>query len=353
MPGRRTRRLWAIDSTGPAVAKYGRACFYESFLPDSLASLALSLDAPTAGAIAKAESEVRDLQATSRRARESLGTFLLRAEGLDGVRAELNAAVAAERFDVEHCLAIHGRLVGGDSAGRVRTGQTWVGGDPIAPSGAEFVPPPPEHVDELLADLCVAVNDDRLSPLVQAALVVAQLETVRPFDDGNSRLARALAHVILRRRRLAPDFPPLLGVVLDREHDAYVAGLTDFRADHVGAWVAWFAGAALEGARLARATLAQVDAIMDAWRAKLAAGAAPRADAAAWALIDLLPAHLTITGPVAVNALGRAKAAVYQAIDQLEAAGVLTPVSASVRNRVWAAAGLREVLAGFSEPLQE
>ena len=39
-------------------------------------------------------------------------------------------------------------------------------------------------------------------------------------------------------------------------------------------------------------------------------------------LIDVLPAHPMITAPVAVAATGRAKAAVHQAIDQLQTAGV-------------------------------
>ncbi len=73
----------------------------------------------------------------------------------------------------------------------------------------------------------------------------------------------------------------------------------------------------------------------------------PRADAAAWAIIDVLPAYPLITAPVAAAATGRAKAAVYQALEQLQAAGVLTPASAARRNQVWEAAGLVELLAGL------
>jgi hypothetical protein len=77
-------------------------------------------------------------------------------------------------------------------AGRIRTVLTWIGGNDWNPCGADFVPPPPEEVHALLDDLCEAVNRDTLQPLVQAALVHAQFETIHPFDDGNGRTGRAL-----------------------------------------------------------------------------------------------------------------------------------------------------------------
>ena len=43
-----------------------------------------------------------------------------------------------------------------------------------------FVPPPPEHLASLLADLCDAVMDDSLPPLVQAAVIHASLKRSPP-----------------------------------------------------------------------------------------------------------------------------------------------------------------------------
>ena len=69
--------------------------------------------------------------------------------------------------------------------------------------------------------------------------------------------------------------------------------------------------------------------------------------AAAWAVIDVLPAHPIITAPVAAAATGKSKPTVYQALDQLEGAGVLEPLSRSQRNRSWEAAGLLALLEGL------
>ena len=66
----------------------------------------------------------------------------------------------------------------------------------------------------------------------------------------------------------------------------------------------------------------------------------PRADAAAWSLIDVLPAHPVITVPVGVAATGRTKPAVTNSVDQLVVAGVLTRLGESRRNRAWEAMGL-------------
>lgn len=74
------------------------------------------------------------------------------------------------------------------------------------------------------------------------------------------------------------------------------------------------------------------------------AEAVPREGATAWAVIDVLPAHPITTGPVATAATARSKGAVYEALTQLQDAGVLIPLSESPRNQSWEAAGLLELL---------
>ena len=54
-----------------------------------------------------------------------------------------------------------------------------------------------------------------------------------------------------------------------------------------------------------------------------------------------------LSAPVAVAATGRAKAAVYQAVGQLQEVGVLLPLSESRRNQTWEAAGLLDLIAAL------
>lgn len=392
MPGRLVSRIWQYDPTVDAPARYRRACAYEAHVPDELAALDLRLDGTLAGLVSEAEQALRELNDAGGAALDPLARLLLRTESIAsskvegmqlGVRELARAEARAEsglapaptalevlanidamvlavdeaaevaRFGTAEILAIHRRLLEHAPhrhiAGRFRTAQNWIGGNDYNPCGADFVPPPPEELDRLLADLCAAVADDLLSPLVQAALVHAQFETIHPFDDGNGRTGRALVHVVLRRRGMVPRFLPPISVVFAGARDRYIAALTRFReADEAGvaAWIGHFAAATLRAARLARAYLAAVRALQERWRERLRAQShVPRADAAAWGLIDLLPAHPMISAPVAAAASGRAKSRVYEAIEQLAAAGVLLPLASGRRNRWWEADGLLDLIA--------
>ena len=388
MPGRLIQLTWSHDPTIYAPSKYKRACGYEAFLPAPITAMPLSLEASVAGLVSEAEHAIRDLNDKPRPALAPMARLLLRTEAIASSKVEgmqlgarelaraearvesgqkasavaieilanIDAMVLAveeastrDRFGVSEIVAIHQRLMeraeNRGVAGKTRTRQNWLGGNDYNPCGADFVPPPPEHVRALLDDLCAAINDDRLPPVVQAALVHAQFETIHPFDDGNGRTGRALIHVVLRRRRVAPEYLPPVSVVLAAAKERYIEGLTTFRGDNVSAWVEHFAAAAARAARLARVYVGAVEALMEDWRTRLSASrSAPRAGAAAWAIIDVLPAHPMITAPVAVAATGRAKAAVYQAIEQLQEAGVLVSLSESRRNRAWDAVGLLDII---------
>jgi Fic family protein len=393
VPGHRVSLVWQHDPTLYAPPRYRRACRYESFIPDPLSALDLSLPAEVAGLASEAEAAIRRLNDVARPALAPLARLLLRTESIasskveglhmgarelaraearmeaggraaplamelmaniDAMELAVHEAASVERFTAEDIRAIHRRLMekapNARIAGRIRTAQNWIGGNDYNPCGADFVPPPPEHVPALLDDLCDAIDDDVLPPIVQAALVHAQFETIHPFDDGNGRTGRALIHVVLRRRDAAPAYVPPVSVVLAEGRDRYIEGLTRFREDGMVRWIDQFAGAAARAAELATAYLRAVEALKARWRERLAAlEDAPRADAAAWAVIDVLPAHPMITAPVAAVAAGRSKPPIYQAFAQLQAAGVLVPLSQSARNRSWEAEGLLDLLAGLEE----
>ncbi len=359
-------------------------------IPDRLADLSLTLDGAAAGIVSDAEGAIRELNAHRSDALAALARLLLRTESLsssrmeglsvgaralaraelraeagmrvgptarevlsniDAMQAAMDAASADCPFTETDIAGIHERVMASAPnshvAGRVRTLQNWIGGNDYNPCGADFVPPPPEEVGPLLADLTDAVNREDLPPLVQAALVHAQFETIHPFEDGNGRTGRALVQVVLRRRGIAPSYVPPISVMLAAERDAYIDGLGEFRLGEPMRWVARFAVACARAATLAARYLDAVGDLQTEWRRLLAAAANPRSDAAAWMLIEALPAHPVISTAGVVAVTGRTKAAVHGAVAQLVDAGVLIPVSTSKRNRLWEASGLLHLVEGL------
>ena len=390
MIGRRIQLTWQHDPTVYAPPKYRRACRYEAFVPVPLAEQEqVRLGVDVAGVVSEAEAAIRELNTNARPALAPLARLLLRTESIasskvegmqlgirelaraeariesggkagptaleilaniDAMELAIHEAATVDRFSTTEIQAIHRRLLekapNAHVAGRIRTVQNWIGGNDYNPCGADFVPPPPEYVAALLTDLCEATNDDLLPPLVQAALVHAQFETIHPFDDGNGRTGRALIHVVLRRRGIAPAYVPPISVALSRARDRYISGLTDYREGRAEAWIEYFAGIAASAAHLASDYLEAVHALTARWRTQLAeAPRSPRSDAAAWAIIDILPAHPMISAPVAAAATGRSKPQIYQGLRELEKAGRLEPLSLGERNRSWEAVGLLDLLA--------
>ena len=382
-----TRKIWPSRGDPGIPIRHRTACEYFTFTPEPLAGLKPHVSVELASLLSEAQAAVQRLNSNAQPALTPLARLLLRTESIasskvEGLqvgtralaRAEANAeagqTVAASaveilaninamelavtdaaqpgEFTLADVRAIHRSLMRNsarpDIAGQIRTEQNWIGGNDWNPCGADYVPPPSEELPALLGDLCGAINDDALPPLMQAGLVHAQFESLHPFADGNGRTGRALIQVILRRRGLAPDYVPPISVVLAKRRARYIEGLVSFRGPDVHPWLETFVSAALEAAALALGYLEAVRRLQETWRERLAAGPNPRKGATAWALIDELPGLPLVTTPVATARLNRAKSSVQQAIEELAGVGVLVPTRNTKRNRVWEAAGLLDLI---------
>ena len=389
MRGRLISRTWKHDPTLYVPPRYRRACRYEPFIPRPLADESFDLSIEAVSAVSEAERIVAELHSSAGPELAALARLLLRTESIasskvEGMQADVRQlaraearrragrsigqqaaeiianidamelaveqAASAEHLSPEDLRSIHKALLArGPSwrdAGRVRDTQNWIGGNDYNPCGADYVPPPPEEVASLLDDLCDFCNTDDLPPLLQAAIAHAQFETIHPFDDGNGRTGRALVQVLLRRRGLAPSFVPPISVALwqPQRRETYIKGLVLFREDRVAEWIAIFAEATARAAQLAQRYRELVADLREFWRARLRVASNPRSDAAAWAIIDALPAHPVVTVTMAVESTGRTPPAVNNGMAQLERAGVLTPLGESRRNRSWEPEGLLDLI---------
>jgi Fic family protein len=363
--GRRARRL-------------GR---YRAYLPGEIGVLDWTLDGATAEALAEAERRCRDIEAQSEAVGlDTVARQLLRSEAVASSKIEglilshrrLAKAAAApagdvtaqsvlgnvaaleaaydfartdEPFSVGAWRTVHRRLFEGTVderlGGVVRTRQNWIGGDASSPINAEFVPPPEDDVERLLADLAEFCNRVDLPPVLQAAVAHAQYETIHPFMDGNGRAGRALIGMVFIRRGTADRVLPPISLVLAGDADAYVRGLTAYRRTDGGDWLAFFADAVSRAADFSEGLAARVRQLQERW---LQAAGNPRAGSAPRKLIETLPSHPVLTFGTAQQITGLSREACRLALNRLEKAGVLAETTAGRRNRVWESVGLFQIL---------
>ena len=388
------RRRWTSNLTPGLPRRDRQGCTYEAYVPDPLIDRPITLAGETAADIADAEAAVvrLNLHARSLIDSEAVARLLLRAEAVASSRIEglevggrrlLHAQaeqvigeqpsdvtalevlnnIEAMNWAIEHLsdpkkkittddlLDIHRHLLArtrlDEYAGKIRTEQNWIGGSSYNPCSAAFVPPPHEQVQHLLDDLCAFCNMDTLPAIAQAAIAHAQFETIHPFVDGNGRTGRALIHVILRHRGLAPNVLPPVSLVLATWSGDYVNALMDTRYRGRSAspaarrgldgWIGLFAAATTRAVSDAELYETSVVDLQESWRARLGR---VRAGSALDSLIDALPGAPVVTVRSASSLIGRSAQAVNEAIPRLVEAGILRQTTVGRRNRAFEATEL-------------
>jgi Fic family protein len=270
---------------------------------------------------------------------------------------ELGAQRDALRL--EDLESMHGLLMSGSPflddqqrAGMLRDDVSFIGG--TSPATANFVPPPPEAVPELISDLLAFTNERHdLSPIVVAAIAHAQFETIHPFHDGNGRVGRCLIHTLLRRHGSVTTVTPPVSLAIAQEGSAYVEGLIAFREGGVDQWISQFALIVTAACHAALRFAADAHALQEDWLDRInarrhARGGRPvRADATAHRLLGLLPDMPVLTAASVVDRLGVSWKAALDGIAELEAVGILVQTSIGRRNRVHEARDLFGLLDAF------
>lgn len=134
--------------------------------------------------------------------------------------------------------------------GEVRKSQNWIGG--TTPQNASFVPPPPHELSRVIGDLenFIHTKNDAYLPLVKAAMLHAQFETIHPFSDGNGRTGRILITMFLWQEKLL-EIPVLfLSAFFNRHRQLYYERLQGYHSEpsNVESWVEFFMEAVIETA---------------------------------------------------------------------------------------------------------
>lgn len=124
-------------------------------------------------------------------------------------------ATADYKFRAIDILNVH-RLVlkniDDDFSGRLRNGMVRI-------VGANFTPPSPSSISDLLDELIDFVNESNLDIPVLAALFHHRFVWIHPFFDGNGRTGRLLMNLVL----LKAGYPP--SIILKNDRKKYYSAL--------------------------------------------------------------------------------------------------------------------------------
>jgi Fic family protein len=343
-------------------------------LPPLIAARSVSVDAKLAAEMESAVAEIVALDQAHGDQLEALSVLLLRTESvasskIESVEASLDdfaralhgsranpsawsmvAAASAldlligttdrrRRIEMAALLKAHTALMRDDPhehvyAGRLRDMQNWIGGSDYSPRNALYVPPPPDEVPGYCEDLLRFANRDDVPVLAQAAVAHAQFESIHPFTDGNGRIGRALINAVLRRRRTTTRLVVPLASALVAHRDRYFDQLTAYREGDPRPLISSFAIASRIAAAESRTTARRLAEIPAEWSAMLGR---VRAGSAAAQLLTMLPAQPVLSADEACEALSVTTSSVYAALERLQSAGVLRPLTDRQRDQVWGA----------------
>jgi Fic family protein len=234
-----------------------------------------------------------------------------------------------------HRLLLDGARGHGKQPGELRRSQNWIGG--TRPGNAVFVPPPPERVPALLADLEHFIHDkdhvlQALPPLVKTALVHVQFETIHPFLDGNGRIGRLLIAALLEHWGLLAQPLMYLSGYLKQHQAEYYRRLSNVRTegDWEG-WVAFFLEGVSVAALHAERNIVAIASLLAADRRKLLASS--KAGPASYRLFEMLPMMPRFNIEQVRQKLGTSFPTANAAVKVLEDLGIVTEQTGQKKNR--------------------
>jgi Fic family protein len=150
------------------------------------------------------------------------------------------------------------------------TGPMEVVSGPVGMEHVHFRAPQAAQLDgEMKAFLAWLNADAGIDPVLKAGLAHLWFVTIHPFDDGNGRIARAIADMALARSDNSPQHFYSMSAQIRQERAAYydILEQTQKGTMDITPWMAWFLdclGRAIDGAQT---TLAAVLAKARFWEA--------------------------------------------------------------------------------------
>lgn len=231
-----------------------------------------------------------------------------------------------------HRRLLDGARGAGKQPGELRRTQNWIGG--TRPGNAVFVPPPPEHLPTLLADMERFIHDTAtdLPPMVKVAVIHAQFETIHPFLDGNGRIGRLLIAALFEDWGLLTEPLMYLSGYLKQHQSEYYRRLSAIRTDgDWESWVSFFLEGVATAAVDAEKNIIEVATLVATDRKRLLQSA--KAGPASYRLFEMLPMMPRFTIERVRKQLDTSFPTATAAVKVLEDLGIVMEMTGQKKNR--------------------
>lgn len=162
-----------------------------------------------------------------------------------------------------HAVLMEGVRGQEKNPGEFRYSQNWIGGQGSTLRNARYIPPNPEDMINAMSDLEKYMNgEDSLDPLIQAALIHYQFETIHPFLDGNGRVGRLLITLFLMEKKILSTPSVYISYFLKMNRIEYYDRMTQVRkTGDYEQWILFFLQALSDSAEDAIQTIDELTKI--------------------------------------------------------------------------------------------
>ena len=267
----------------------------------------------------------------------------------------VNAAqyAIARRRDLPLCNRLlretHERLMKGvrgedKDPGEFRRSQNCIGPRGCTLKDARFIPPNVPDMTEALSDLEKYMNgDSNTDPLVRAALIHYQFETIHPFLDGNGRIGRLLILLYLMDQGLLEKPILYVSYFLKKNQVEYYDRISEVRrSGNYEQWVRFFLEAVYVAANDA---MESIHALSELHERNLMILPKPkRVPDHVRKLFDYAEQHPILDIRKTALALGVSYNTAASAVRKLTDLGILRKTTNASRNRVFAYQAYLDIL---------
>ena len=220
--------------------------------------------------------------------------------------------------------------------GEFRHSQNWIGPANCSLKDARYIPPNVEDMQTAMSDLEKYINENvDYDPLIRAALIHYQFETIHPFLDGNGRIGRLLILLYLMEQRLIEKPVIYISYFLKKNQIEYYDRISEVRrTGNFEQWIRFFLETVSKAASDSLEAIRQLSVLHDTNVEKLPK--TTRSKDNLRAVFDYIEQYPIIDIKRTAKELEVSYNTVAAAVRKLVELGILQETTNAARNRVFA-----------------